>query len=125
MEYSFEMVDRELARSRSSTWPLQDPAQLSLEAGENGHGPVTVKGEAPECESPVPCAHTQLQAPKSEPTKKMRNAWGNMFTRSSSPKPFCRLPKRDLHSLKYTTGLYRTCPTFQTKLAALLPLAGR
>jgi hypothetical protein len=29
----------------------------------------------PECESPIP---PQAQHPKSEPNKKMRNAWGNM-----------------------------------------------
>lgn len=61
------VMDRETARSRSSTWPLPDPTQLKVEM-EEGEGE---KRETPECESPVP------QAPKSEP-KKMRNAWGNM-----------------------------------------------
>lgn len=74
----------ESARSRSSTWPLPEPAPLggpgSGEATANGQplppdaqgNRVPVKCETPERESPQP-----PQA-KSEPNKKMRNAWGNM-----------------------------------------------
>lgn len=75
----------ESARSRSSTWPLQEPAPLGPEqAAANGQqvmGATTgegypteqiVKCVTPECESPIP------PQPKSDPNKKMRNAWGNM-----------------------------------------------
>lgn len=52
-------------RSRSSTWPLPDPA---LEKEKES---VTVKRETPDPDSPV------HGVAKSEP-KKMRNAWGNL-----------------------------------------------
>ncbi len=75
-------LDRESARSRSSTWPLQEPAPLGSETPDgqpatdgypaDQHQIVTCG--TPECESPLP------PQPKSEPNsnKKMRNAWGNM-----------------------------------------------
>lgn len=81
-QFHFERLDRESARSRSSTWPLQEPTPLGSEApgqaavtattDSQGLGVVGVKCETPECESPLP------PQPKSEPNKKMRNAWGNM-----------------------------------------------
>ncbi|KAL5457370.1 hypothetical protein EMCRGX_G034619 [Ephydatia muelleri] len=52
-------------RSRSSTWPLPDPAL------EKEKETVTVKRETPDPDSPV------HGVAKSEP-KKMRNAWGNL-----------------------------------------------
>ena len=78
--YHYERLEREsaAARSRSSTWPLQEPAPLGNgipnpeQQGQHG-----VKSETPDCEqceSPIP----GQQPGKSEPNKKMRNAWGNM-----------------------------------------------
>ena len=118
MAYSFDIVDRELARSRSSTWPLQDPAQLSLESGENGHGPVTVKGETPECESPVPCAHTQLQALKSEPTKKMRNAWGNMSYAELITQAILSAPEKRLTLSEIYDWIVQNVPYFSDKASS-------
>lgn len=70
------------ARSRSSTWPLQEPAPLGGPEAMNGQQQAPAEGYpadqqmvkcvTPECESPIP------PQPKSEPNKKMRNAWGNM-----------------------------------------------
>lgn len=75
-QYHFERLDRESARSRSSTWPLPEPEGTAngqpLPPELQGQPPVGIKCETPERESPLP---TQV---KSEPNKKMRNAWGNM-----------------------------------------------
>lgn len=70
-------LERESARSRSSTWPLQEPAPLGSEAANGAATPEGYQADqqqmgATECESPLP------PQPKSEPNKKMRNAWGNM-----------------------------------------------
>lgn len=81
-QFHFERLDRESARSRSSTWPLPEPAPHggAAEASPNttqpaeqlqGQAQIVVKCETPECESPLP-------QQKSESNKKMRNAWGNM-----------------------------------------------
>lgn len=88
-----ERLERESARSRSSTWPLPDsvplPGNSSSEAPnsassnsetpsavEQQHGQICIKRETPECESPIPGPPASQQS-KSE-TKKIRNAWGNM-----------------------------------------------
>lgn len=84
MATQLEQFRLESARSRSSTWPLQEPAPLGSEAGSvhqlgaTGEGypsdqMANSKCVTPECESPLPPQQT-----KSEPNKKMRNAWGNM-----------------------------------------------
>ena len=66
MEYSAAVaLDTNDLRSRSSTWPLPDPA---LEKEKES---VTIKTETPDPDSPV------HGVAKSEP-KKMRNAWGNL-----------------------------------------------
>ena len=77
-QYHFERLG-ESARSRSSTWPLPEPAdpQQPHTQEQQGQLPVgtVVKcegGLTPECESPIP------PQPKSDANKKMRNAWGNM-----------------------------------------------
>lgn len=70
MEYApFESDHLNDPRSRSSTWPLQDPNQQPLVADSPER--VAIKTERQDSESPLP------QTPKSEP-KKMRNAWGNL-----------------------------------------------
>lgn len=80
---SFERLEMEAARSRSSTWPLQESVTEAAtgQAAPPGSTPeqqlqvglaVGIKCETPECESPIP------PQSKSEPSKKMRNAWGNM-----------------------------------------------
>lgn len=81
-QYHFERLDRESARSRSSTWPLPEPAeppnvqQQAHTPEQQGQLPLGVVkregGLTPECESPIP------PQPKSDTNKKMRNAWGNM-----------------------------------------------
>ena len=80
-QFHFERLEMEAARSRSSTWPLQESATEAAtgQTAPPGSTPeqqlqvaVGIKCETPECESPIP-----LQS-KSEPNKKMRNAWGNM-----------------------------------------------
>lgn len=91
-QYHLERLERESARSRSSTWPLQDPATqpptnnngcssngeaapaTAMDQQQQQPGQVAIKRETPECESPIPPGSQQS---KSEP-KKMRNAWGNM-----------------------------------------------
>ena len=74
-----DILDREAARARSSTWPRHDaslmPGPVDSDSEQLGFDPqrVDIKAETPECESPVP------QQSKSEPKQtKMRNAWGNM-----------------------------------------------
>ena len=93
-QYHLERLERESARSRSSTWPLQDAASppsnsngeaLNSASGnsdapnpvEQLQGQVCVKRETPECESPIPGSPAASQHSKSE-SKKPRNAWGNM-----------------------------------------------
>lgn len=78
-QFHFERLEMEAARSRSSTWPLQESATEAAtgQAAPPGSTPEhqlqgAVKCETPECESPIP------PQSKSEPNKKMRNAWGNM-----------------------------------------------
>lgn len=91
--HPFEVLEREAARSRSSTWPLQDPALLGQQQppGEDVNAPnnVTIKRETPECESPVP------PAPKSS-EKKMRNAWGNMSYAELITQAILNSPERRL-----------------------------
>lgn len=81
-QYHFERLG-EAARSRSSTWPLPEPAaegqpphtpeQQGQQLPVAGGGVVKCEGGlTPECESPIP------PQPKSDANKKMRNAWGNM-----------------------------------------------
>ena len=69
MEYSAVALENSDLRSRSSTWPLPDPA-LEKEKETNG-ATCTIKRETPDPDSPV------HGVAKSEP-KKMRNAWGNL-----------------------------------------------
>ena len=73
MEYAPFELDHTDPRSRSSTWPLQDPNQPPPPAvvADSPDMAAVVKTERQDSESPLP--HT----PKSEP-KKMRNAWGNL-----------------------------------------------
>ncbi len=96
-QYHLERLERESARSRSSTWPLQEQASQPPPPNNNNgcsngdetalpasvmeltnapvsqqqQGQVPIKRDTPECESPIPSHQS-----KSEP-KKMRNAWGN------------------------------------------------
>ena len=94
-QYHFERLEGE-ARSRSSTWPLPEPADSPNAAQHQGGmtpeqqqaaaaqiptaaGVVKCEGGrlTPDCESPIPPQHQQ-PTPKSDANKKMRNAWGNM-----------------------------------------------
>ena len=118
-------MDRETARSRSSTWPLQDPS-ISLMGtpppdgpsppGHNGHGSVSGEGatagspkrETPECESPLP------QTSKSEP-KKPRNAWGNMSYAELITQAILSSPEKRLTLSEIYEWIVANVPYFHDK----------
>lgn len=117
-------MDRETARSRSSTWPLQDATLVggppsdgaSSPAGQNGHGPpsgegavsVSPKRETPECESPLP------QTSKSEP-KKPRNAWGNMSYAELITQAILSSPEKRLTLSEIYEWIVANVPYFHDK----------
>lgn len=106
MEYApFELESAD-ARSRSSTWPLQDPNQPVMEPAT---GEVNaVKQERPECESPLP------QTPKSEP-KKMRNAWGNMSYAELITQAILSSPEKRLTLSEIYDWIVQNVPYFSDK----------
>ena len=120
MEHYFERLDlhdldREAARSRSSTWPLQDPANLGVEGGggeqQPQQEPGTPKREmgTPECESPIP-----PQQSKSEP-KKMRNAWGNMSYAELITQAILSSPDKRLTLSEIYEWIVKNVPYFSDK----------
>lgn len=115
----------ESARSRSSTWPLQEPAPLGAEAspgqqpGATGEGfppdqqQQMVKCVTPECESPIP-----PQQSKSEPNKKMRNAWGNMSYAELITQAILSTPEKRLTLSEIYDWIVKNVPYFSDKASS-------
>ena len=106
--HPFETLD---GRSRSSTWPLQEPAgpEVGNPNAEQQQGQVNVKSETPECESPIP------PQPKSEPNKKMRNAWGNMSYAELITQAILSTPEKRLTLSEIYDWIVKNVPYFSDK----------
>ena len=104
-------MDRETARSRSSTWPLPDPGQ-GLDSSENNSlsNSVQVKRETPECESPIPSTTKSASEPK-----KMRNPWGNMSYAELITQAVLSSPEKRLTLSEIYEWIVRNVPYFADK----------
>lgn len=120
-QYHFERLDRESARSRSSTWPLPDPAaetpngQQAHTPEQQGQLPVgAVKcegGLTPECESPIPPQQTKA----TDANKKMRNAWGNMSYAELITQAILSTPEKRLTLSEIYDWIVKNVPYFSDK----------
>jgi len=137
-----ERLERESARSRSSTWPLQDGAsqpppnsvgcsnsgepapsasngmEIGSPADQQQQGAQgTVKRETPECESPIPSVASQ-QSKSSSDSKKMRNAWGNMSYAELITQAILSSPEQKLTLSEIYEWIVKNVPYFSDKASS-------
>ena len=144
-QYHLERLERESARSRSSTWPLQDgasqpppppnnagcsssgepapSASSGMEVGspadqqQQGVQGTTIKRETPECESPIPSVASQ-QSKSSSDSKKMRNAWGNMSYAELITQAILSSPEQKLTLSEIYEWIVKNVPYFSDKASS-------